>query len=563
MAGTAPEAAPAAASSTARGGTPWWRDAVIYQIYPRSFADADGDGVGDLRGAAARMDHLAALGVDAVWLSPFYPSPLADGGYDVADFCDVDPLLGTLDDFDAMTAAAHARGIRIIVDIVPNHTSEQHRWFAEALASPPGSPARERYVFRDGRGPDGAEPPSGWQSQFGGPAWTRVPDGQWYLHLFAREQPDLNWDNPQVREEFLGILRFWSDRGVDGFRIDVASSLAKDLSEPLREIVQIPEASGMEDLEANPDHPFRDRPEVHGIYREWRRVLDSYDPPRMAVAEAWLPSERQLRYLRPDELHQAFNFEFLRCPWEGGKLRAVIGLSVSDAESIGTVATWVRSNHDVVRAASELALPPGTDRNAWLMSGGTEPPEDRGLGLRRARAMALLQLGLPGSCYVYQGEELGLPEVADLPAEVLQDPKWDRTGHTVKGRDGCRVPIPWEESGPSLGFGAAPGWLPQPDGWGALSVAAQSGDPSSPLELFRSAIALRRRLTAGGAGEHFAWHDADGGGLLAFTRGPGWLVAVNTGPAPAPLPPGEVLLSSEPFDGDALPPDTAVWIRPE
>ncbi|PSK98058.1 alpha-glucosidase [Murinocardiopsis flavida] len=540
----------------------WWRDAVIYQIYPRSFGDADGDGIGDIPGITDRIDHLAALGVDAVWLSPFYPSPLADGGYDVADFRGVDPLLGTLGDFDALVAAAHARGIRVIIDIVPNHTSEEHPWFVEALNSPPGSAARERYVFRDGKGPDGAEPPSGWQSRFGGPTWTRLPDGQWYLHLFAREQPDLNWANPEVRAEFLDILRFWSDRGVDGFRIDVAAALAKDLSEPLREIVQTPDGSGLDEMRANPDHPFLDRPEIHDIYREWRRVFDSYDPPRVAVAEAWLPSHRQLHYVRADELHQAFNFEFLRCPWDADALRDVITTSVDDASSVGTVATWVRSNHDVVRTPSALGLPRGTDLAAWLMTDGTEPPLDLERGLRRARAIALLQFGLPGSNYVYQGEELGLPEVADLPPEVLQDPKWERTGHTVKGRDGCRVPLPWDTQGPSLGFGAALGWLPQPAGWGGLSVAAQTGDPDSTLELFRGAIRLRRTLIGAGAGESFAWDaDTDKGDLLAFTRGEHWLVLTNTGAEPVALPDGEVLLASGPLDNGALPGDTSVWLR--
>ncbi|MBV2364450.1 glycoside hydrolase family 13 protein [Streptomonospora nanhaiensis] len=538
----------------------WWRDAVIYQIYPRSFADTDGDGIGDLPGVTRRLDHLAGLGVDALWLSPFYPSPLADGGYDVADFRGVDPRLGTLADFDDLVAAAHARGIRVIVDIVPNHTSEQHPWFAEALAAPPGSPARERYVFRDGRGPGGDLPPSNWESRFGGPAWTRVPDGQWYLHLFAPEQPDLNWDNPEVRAEFLDILRFWSRRGVDGFRIDVAYGLVKDLREPLREVVPVPEGSGLDDVATNPDHPYWDRPEVHEIYREWRRVFQEFDPPRMAVAEAWLPSDRLVRYLRPDELQTAFNFEFLRCRWDAEGYRRVIDTSLADAAEVGTVATWVMSNHDVVRPASALGLPNGTDLSAWLLSDGTRPPLDTELGLRRARAAALLELALPGSAYLYQGEELGLHEVADLPREVLQDPKWERSGRTSKGRDGCRVPIPWERTGPSLGFGAAEGWLPQPRHWGELSVEAQTGDPASTLELYRAALRLRRSLPADAPLE---WDsDLDKGDVLAFRRGPQWLVVVNTGAAPVPLPPGaSVALASAPVEGGELPGDTAVWLR--
>jgi alpha-glucosidase len=536
---------------------PWWRDAVIYQIYPRSFADADGDGVGDLAGITRRLDHVAALGADAVWLSPFYPSPMADGGYDVADFRGVDPLLGTLDDFDALVAAAHGHGLRVIIDIVPNHTSDAHPWFREALAAPPGHPARARYVFRDGRGRDGGEPPSNWLSRFGGPAWTRVPDGQWYLHLFAPEQPDLDWDHPGVRAEFLDILRFWCRRGVDGFRVDVASALVKDLRPPLRDVVG--GGSGLDEVAANPDHPYLDRPGVHDVYRGWRRVLDAFDPPRMAVAEAWLPSDRLARYLRPDELHQAFNFEFLLCPWDPDAYRRIIDASMNDAASVGTVATWVLSNHDVVRPVSALGLPPGTDRESWLLSGGTAPPCDVDLGRRRARAAALLELALPGSSYVYQGEELGLPEVADLPPEVLQDPKWERTGHTAKGRDGCRVPIPWEKSGPSLGFGAAEGWLPQPGDWADLSVEAQTGAPDSTLEMFRTAIRARRELAAGG---FMAWDDRlDDGGLLAFWRGGDWLVLANIGPDPVPLPDGEVVVASADVASGTLPGDTTVWLR--
>ncbi|KUP96888.1 glycoside hydrolase family 13 protein [Thermobifida cellulosilytica] len=537
----------------------WWHDAVIYQVYPRSFADSDGDGLGDLPGLVQRLHHLVELGVDALWLSPFYPSPLADGGYDVADFRRVDPRLGTLDDFDALVAAAHRAGLRVIVDIVPNHTSDRHEWFRQALAAPPGSPERNRYVFRDGLGPDGSRPPSNWQSMFGGPAWTRVADGQWYLHLFAREQPDLNWFDPQVRAEFRDILRFWCRRGVDGFRVDVANALVKDLSEPLREVLPHDDPSGVDPFTTNPDHPHWDRPEVHEIYREWRRVLDEFDPPRMAVAEAWLPSERLVRYLRPDELHQAFNFGFLRCPWDAAAYRRVVSASLADAAAVGSRATWVLSNHDVVRPVSVLGLPPGTDLDAWLLSDGSDPKADLALGRRRARAAALLELALPGSAYLYQGEELGLPEVADLPAEVLQDPTWERSGHTAKGRDGCRVPIPWERTGPSFGFGPAPGWLPQPDDWGELSVRAQAEDPGSFLALYRRALRLRRGFRSD---PRFCWDERfDGGDVLAFRRGADLLVVVNTGAAPAALPPGEVLLASAELEAGVLPGNTAVWLR--
>ncbi len=412
----------------------WWRQAVIYQIYPRSFADADGDGLGDLRGITQRLTHLAALGVDALWLSPFYPSELADGGYDVEDYRDVDPRLGTLDDFDAMAAEAHRLGLKVIVDLVPNHTSHRHPWFREALEAGPGSAARDRYVFRDGRGARGELPPTDWQSVFGGSAWERVPDGQWYLHLFAPQQPDLNWENEQVRADFRTTLKFWSDRGVDGFRIDVAHALVKDLTEPLRDL-GAPELSSEAALAdfAPGTHPFYDRDDVHEVYRDWRKIFDTYTPPRMAVAEAWVPGARRALYARPDELGQAFNFEYLQGGWDAAELREIITGSLADARAAGASATWVLSNHDVVRHASRLVLPPGTDTDAWLLSGGRAPALDEAAGLRRARAATLLMLALPGSAYLYQGEELGLPEVADLPTEVLQDPIWEQTGQRPQG----------------------------------------------------------------------------------------------------------------------------------
>ncbi|MCX4812199.1 glycoside hydrolase family 13 protein [Streptomyces sp. NBC_01239] len=537
----------------------WWRQAVVYQVYPRSFADADGDGLGDLKGITQRLGHLAALGVDALWLSPFYPSELADGGYDVADYRDVDPRLGTLDDFDAMVAEAHRLGLKVMVDIVPNHTSRQHSWFREALAAPPGSAARGRYVFRDGRGEDGELPPTDWPSVFGGSAWRQVPDGQWYLHLFTPEQPDLDWDNEEVREDFRTTLRFWSDRGVDGFRVDVAHALAKDLTEPLRDIG--PLAANSEDvLDSIPpgSHPYYDRDEVHAIYRDWRRaVLDTYTPPRMAVAEAWVPAARRALYARPDELGQAFNFEYLEAGWDAEQLREVITGSLATARAAGASATWVLSNHDVVRHASRLLLPPGTDPNTWLLSNGHTPPVDTAAGLRRARAATLLMLALPGSSYVYQGEELGLPEVADLPVEALQDPIWEQQGHTHKGRDGCRVPLPWTTTGPSYGFGAGPAWLPQPTSFAAYAVEAQDGTEGSTLELYRTALRLRRKLLDG---EALTWADAPPG-VLHFARSDGWRCVTNLSDVPVALPPGELLLSSEPAAGERqLAPDTTVWL---
>ncbi|MDT9699836.1 glycoside hydrolase family 13 protein [Streptomyces sp. P17] len=537
----------------------WWRQAVVYQVYPRSFADADGDGFGDVRGVTERLTHLAALGVDALWLSPFYPSELADGGYDVADHRDVDPRLGTLDDFDAMVAEAHRLGLKVMVDIVPNHTSHQHVWFREALAAGPGSAARQRYVFRDGRGAHGELPPTDWQSVFGGSAWQRVPDGQWYLHLFAPQQPDLNWAHDEVRADFRTTLRFWADRGVDGFRVDVAHALAKDLTEPLRDLGD-PELSGEAALSgmAPGSHPCYDRDEVHEIYRDWRKILDSYSPPRMAVAEAWVPGARRVLYARPDELGQAFNFEYLQAAWDPRELKRVIGDSLAQAHAADASATWVLSNHDVVRHTSRLMLPPGTDENAWLLSGGTAPGIDRAAGLRRARAATLLMLALPGSSYVYQGEELGLPEVADLPVEVLQDPIWEQTGRVRKGRDGCRVPLPWTVGGPSYGFGGSGAWLPQPEWFAGCSVEAQDGVEGSTLELYRRALRLRRKLLEG---ESLTWAEDGPDGVLQFARSDGWRCVANLSGQPVALPAGEVVISSSPLETDGrLGNDTTVWL---
>ncbi|MFF7970640.1 alpha-amylase family glycosyl hydrolase [Streptomyces sp. NPDC007905] len=537
----------------------WWRQAVIYQVYPRSFADADGDGLGDLRGVTQRLNHLATLGVDALWLSPFYPSELADGGYDVVDHRGVDPRLGTLDDFDALAAEAHRLGLKVVVDVVPNHTSHQHPWFQEALRAGPGSAARDRYVFRPGRGAHGELPPTDWQSVFGGSAWQRVPDGDWYLHLFAPEQPDLNWDNEEVRADFRTTLCFWSDRGVDGFRVDVAHGLAKDLTEPLRDVGGIG-ATGEEALLRVPpgSHPYWDRDEVHEIYRDWRKIFDAYTPPRTAVAEAWVPDARRALYARPDELGQAFNFEYLQARWDVDELREVITGSLDAARAAGASATWVLSNHDVVRHASRLVLPAGTDENAWLLSGGRAPAIDREAGLRRARAATLLMLALPGSSYVYQGEELGLPEVADLPTEVLQDPIWEQSGHVRKGRDGCRVPLPWTTTGPSYGFGPGAAWLPQPASFASYAVEAQAGVEGSTLELYRTALRLRRKLLEG---ETLTWTPDAPAGVLDFTRTETWRCVTSLGAEPLPLPPGEVLLASAPLPEEGvLPPDTTVWL---
>ncbi|MFJ3978330.1 alpha-amylase family glycosyl hydrolase [Streptomyces sp. NPDC090021] len=747
-------------ATTASGD--WWRDAVIYQVYVRSFADSDGDGIGDLCGVRSRLPHLARLGVDAVWLTPFYVSPQADGGYDVADYRAVDPLFGDLADAEELVRAAHALRLRVIVDVVPNHTSEQHPWFRAALAGEPG--ARERYLFRRGRGTDGDLPPNDWESIFGGPAWTRVADGEWYLHLFAPEQPDLDWNHPEVTAEFDSVLRFWLDLGVDGFRIDVAHGMVK--AEGLPDIGRGAQATliGTEPL------PFFDQDGVHAIHRAWRRLLDSYDGPRIGVAEAWAPSsERLALYVRPDELHQAFNFRFLTCPWDPEAMRTVIDESLAATTAVGAPTTWVLSNHDVVRHVTRYG-------------GGPQ-------GLARARAAALLMLALPGSAYLYQGEELGLPEVTDLPDTARQDPAFRRgrrpiptprpepdpptapqaTPHThpqagtgteagpegaqptwpqarpstppqatrhlttepnptgpqtgsetgpqartgtgpqagpeagsgtgpqartgagpqaesgtgpqartgagpqaesgtgpqartgaglqagngtgpqartgtglqagngtgpqartgtgpqagngtgpqartgtgpqagngtgpqartgtgpqagsgtggapdlptppeAAGqdglRDGCRVPLPWAGAEPPYGFGPAASWLPQPDAWAGLSVAAQTGDPHSTLELYRAALELRRALPGLGAPEAggptdpcgMRWQSAPDGVLL-FTR-PGFACTLNTRPDPVELPaPGRPVLSSAPVETDGrtvrLPADSCTWWTP-
>ncbi|CAM5602931.1 Glycoside hydrolase family 13 protein OS=Streptomyces alboniger OX=132473 GN=CP975_09845 PE=4 SV=1 [Streptomyces alboniger] len=544
----------------------WWRQAVFYQIYPRSFADSDGDGIGDIPGITSRLPHLADLGVDAVWLSPFYPSQLADGGYDVADHRDVDPRLGTLDDFDAMVREAGRLGLKIMVDIVPNHSSDQHVWFQEALAAAPGSAARERYVFRAGRGRDGELPPTDWPSSFGGPAWTRVPDGQWYLHLYAPQQPDFNWDNPEVREDFRRTLRFWSDRGVAGFRVDVAHGLAKDLRAPLRDLGE--QRSYQPDaLPDDGSHPLWDRDAVHEIYRGWRQVFNAYDPPRFAVAEAWVRTSRRTAYASADGLGQAFNFDFLGARLDATELHGIIGSALADARAAGATSTWVLSNHDVVRHVSRYALPGDStkrDIEAWLLTDGREPAPDLPSGVRKARAAALLMLALPGSAYVYQGEELGLPEVADLDHADLRDPMWIRSGGRVKGRDGCRVPLPWTREGVSFGFGPGGSWLPQPADWGRYAAEAQRGAEGSFLELYREALRLRRTLVADEALEWVGPPEGTRRGLLHFARAGGWHTVSNLSDEAVALPPGEVLLASEPPAGDGLlPPWTTVWLRDE
>jgi alpha-glucosidase len=532
----------------------WWRAAVTYQLYIRSFADSDGDGLGDVGGIRSRLPYLASLGVDAVWINPWYPSPQADAGYDVADYRNIHPPFGTLADAEALISEAHAAGLRVILDIVPNHTSDEHPWFAAALASPAGSPERGRYLFRPGRGDAGELPPNDWRSVFGGPAWTRVADGEWYLHLFDVKQPDLDWSNPAVRDEFEDILRFWFDRGADGFRIDVAHGLAKD---PLLPDLNL---EGEEVLLGHTyveNHPYWDRPEVQEVYEAWRRVAESYDPPKLFVAEAWVASsDRLAQYLLPNRLHTAFDFDFVRSPWSAKELRSTARSSLDAHQAVDAPVMWVLSNHDITRHLTRYG------RSALLSDDplhGSHGASDLVLGTRRARAAILLVLALPGGVYLYQGEELGLPEVEDLPESVLQDPTWERSGHTLRGRDGCRVPLPWTASGSSFGFGPNGSWLPQPSSWGSLSVEAQEGDPASMLSLYRAALRLRRSLPDLGLhGEPLTWTGEEED-VLTFTRG-AFTCVVNTSEAPIPLPAGHVVLASAPLAGDLLPPDAAVWV---
>ncbi|GAA1917200.1 glycoside hydrolase family 13 protein [Nocardioides hwasunensis] len=522
------------------GRDDWWRHAVVYQVYVRSFADSDGDGIGDLPGITSRLPHLAELGVDALWITPFYTSPQHDHGYDVADYTDVDPLFGRLSDADDLVARAHELGLRVVVDLVPNHTSDEHAWFQAALAAGPGSPERARYLFRDDPTDRPGTPPNNWESVFGGPAWTQVDDGQWYLHLFDSTQPDLDWRNPEVPEMFEGVLRFWLDRGVDGFRVDVAHGLFKEAS--LRDQVVEPggrPASGAgEMVERNvSDEPMWDQPEVHDVYRSWHRILDEAGADRMAVAEAWTQTpESMAAFVRPDELDQTFNFAWLLADWSAEAFADVITSTLAAVEGVGAAPTWVLSNHDVVRHVTRY--------------GGGEQ------GLARARAATLTMLALPGSSYLYQGEELGLEQV-DVAPEDRQDPSYLRTGEV--GRDGCRVPIPWAgtEAPYAFGPGAGQPWIPQPDDWAALTVGAQATDPTSTLAFYTDALRIRRGF-AWTAGEEVSMLDL-GADVVAFERGP-ITVLLNCGTAPVELPAGEVLLASGPVDG-TLPPDTAAWLR--
>lgn len=522
----------------------WWRSAAIYQVYVRSFADGDGDGTGDLAGVRARLPYLAELGVDAIWFTPWYRSPLADGGYDVADYRVIDPAFGTLAEAEKLIAEARDLGIRTIVDIVPNHVSDQHPWFRAALAAGPGSPERELFHFRPGRGENGELPPNNWPSQFSGETWTRVPDGEWYLHLFTAQQPDLNWAHPAVRQEHEDVLRFWFQRGAAGVRIDSAALLAKD--------------PALADAADGDETGYVDRDELHDIYRSWRAVADEYDG--VLIGELWVPDpERFARYLRPDELHTAFNFDFMSRSWDAAELRASIDNTLAYHAPVGAPATWVLCNHDVTRTVTRYGR---EDTRFDFAAKRFGTPTDLSRGLRRARAAALLSLALPGSVYLYQGEELGLPEV-EVARDRIEDPMHFRSGGVDPGRDGCRVPLPWAARGVSCGFGnAGEPWLPQPDDWGTYSVENQDADPASMLALYRAALRLRA-AEPGFGGLDLTWLPAPDG-TLAFAREDGLVCVVNLGAAePVQLPSYQrLLLSSDALDADGrLPSDTAVWLR--
>ena len=535
----------------------WWRHAVIYQIYPRSFADGNGDGIGDLPGIIDRLPAVADLGVDAIWLSPFYTSPQKDAGYDVADYCNIDPVFGTLADAEQLISTAHDLGLRVIVDLVPNHSSDQHVWFQAALQAAPGSPERERYMFRDGEGEAGELPPNNWESVFGGPAWTRVTDadgspGQWYLHLFDASQPDLNWENPGVWEMFRGVLRFWLDRGVDGFRVDVAHGLVKEDGLPDKKIVANPPLGDR--------GPHWDQDGVHEVYRDWRKILNEYGPDRMLCAEAWvLPLSKMAWYVREDEMNQAFNFGYLATQWDAKALRSVIDESMDAFGGVGAPSTWVLSNHDVIRHASRLVLSAPMEDHATGIGPKTVEKPDEVLGLQIARAATTMMMALPGSAYVYQGEELGLPEVIDIPDDLRQDPTFFRTNGERYGRDGCRVPIPWEGNAPAYGFNSTgASWLPQTKSFASLARSEQEGVPGSTLELYKNLLSVRADLSLGTGS--FDWLEGYNSDVLAFRNGPIGIIA-NLGESDVTLPAGEVLVSSGDLGGAMLPSNTTAWVK--
>ena len=550
----------------------WWRTSVIYQIYPRSFADADGDGLGDLKGITSRLDSLASLGIDAIWFSPFFKSPQKDAGYDISDYRQIDPIFGTNEDFDVLLAKAKSLGIRIIVDIVPNHTSDQHAWFQAALKSPAGSAERGYYHFKDGKGENGELPPNNWQSIFGGPAWSRITEadgsaGQWYLHLFDSSQPDLNWENPAIADEFDEILRFWLKKGVDGFRVDVAHGMVKRAGLPdatiYDENLRERPISNLTMQEAEEAVPYWGQPGVHDAIRRFRHVIDEFEDRAMCAEASMSPLPRLAMWVRPDEYHQSFNFDYMHGDYEPAAIKKIITDSIVEYGKVGASSTWVMSNHDGIRHATRLGIAPENTPRPGDGIHPTDPAPDEALGLRRARAATAFMLGLPGSSYLYQGEELGLPEAWQLEGKYRQDPTYARTNGERIGRDGCRVPLPWE-----AGVGAANGfnttgesWLPQPANYRVFSRNLQEGVPGSTLELYKRLLKERRAFGMGSGA--FRWaeehHDKN---TLAYVNN-GVLVLMNFGPEPVVLPAGEVLVTTQ-HDLTAereLEHDQVVWIK--
>lgn len=539
---------------TSQRTTPWWRDNLCYEIFPRSFADSNGDGIGDFKGITSRIKYLANLGVNSIWMTPFYPSPQADAGYDVSDYCNVDPIFGTLDDFDTLLKEAHAYGIRVIIDIVPNHTSDQHPWFKRALAAAPGSAEREWYHFRDGLGDNNELPPNNWTSLFGGSAWKRVPgEKQWYLHLFSTHQPDLNWDNPAVRDAFENILKFWLDRGVDGLRIDAANNLVKAPGLPN----STSENTTMTSTQLR--GPMFDQDGVHDIYRSWRKVLDTYDD-RMMVAEAFKiqPIARLLNYVRSDEMQQAFNFGYQLADWSAKSYKDNIDLYTSNMGSVNVPCSWVTSSHDQVRITSRLGLTsPGS--TPMGLDSTTEQPNEA-LGLQRARALVMMTMLLPGALYLYQGEELGLPNHTTMEPRFRQDPRFFDSNGSMIGRDGERIPMPWKAKAPAFGFGPSDrSWLPQPDSYARYAADVQEKDTSSTLALYRRLIALRTQYGLGTG--TLKWFDSPRNDVLVARNGSICLY-INFGYAPLTLPAGKVIAQSMPGidKGTQLPGNAAVWL---
>jgi alpha-glucosidase len=541
----------------------WWRSGVIYQIYPRSFADNTGDGIGDLPGITSRLESIANLGVDAIWLSPFYRSPQKDAGYDVSEYCDVDPIFGTIEDFDALLLKAHGLGLRVMIDLVPNHTSDQHLWFQAALGAEPGSSEREFYHFKNGLGGNGELPPNNWVSMFGGPAWTRIREtdgslGQWYLHLFDSSQPDLNWANPIVQEEFEKILRFWLDRGVDGFRVDQPHAMAK--AKGLPDHPYLSEA-GAGFIEGRESPPMWFQEEVHPIFRKWREILDSYPGNRAMCGEAYvLPLSFMAKWVRPDEFHQTFNFRFLDAGWDPLPLKAAIDESFAAFDAVSAPSTWVLNNHDVMRHASRF----GGDYGRTTASDGVglnQVQPDSELGLKIARGSTLFMLALPGASYLYQGEELGLPEHTTLEDQFRADPTFFRTGGNRVGRDGCRIPLPWEPSGPSNGFSdSGKSWLPQPDSYQNLARSNQEGKEDSTLELYKKALRLRRDLGLGNGS--FGWLPKSSEENFLGFENLGIRVVYNFGDQPIDISDHELLLSSEVLEGGKIGKNQCAWFRP-